>query len=89
MKRLLFTCLLLCSCAGPAPVNTLGPGGAIASADQQYVYFTAQGHLLWLSEGVPPDLFTLTPKGWALTPLQWHQGNAIRLARLNPSSVKP
>ena len=76
--------VFLCSCAHEPITQPTGPGGAIESVDSQYVYFTAQGHELWLKESVSADLFTLTPKGWAMTPLAWHQGNAIRLKERNP-----
>jgi hypothetical protein len=81
---LLFSIVVLAACAHEAVTRPDGPGGAIESVDAQYVYFTAEGHLLWLKEGVPVDLFTLTPKGWAMTPIQWHQGMAIRLKDKNP-----
>lgn len=82
---LLIGCLtLLTACVHQAITQPIGPGGAIASQDAGGVYFTAQGHLLWLKEGVPPEMFTLTEKGWYMTDLEWHQGNSIRLKEKNP-----
>lgn len=76
--------LPLASCAHAPIAKPDGPGGAISGVDSQYIYFTGQGHELWLHENVSADLFTLTPKGWAMTPLQFHEGNQIRIREMNP-----
>lgn len=84
MKYLIPLALLLCSCATPSVVAPRGPGGAIASLSNTGVYFTPEGHQLFLKEGVPVDMFTLTPNGWFMTNLQFHGANKIRIQNANP-----
>jgi hypothetical protein len=75
---------VLCSCVHEPVILPSGPGGAIEGVDSTGVTFTDQGYELWVSEGVPEAWFTSTPKGYHLTTLQWHEGNAIRVKRVNP-----
>jgi hypothetical protein len=79
--------LALCSCVHAPVILPTGPGGAIEGIDPTGVTFTDQGFQLWVSEGIPEAWFTSTPQGYHLTSLQYHEGNAIRLKRVNPSAT--
>ena len=81
---LLISVLLLSSCVHEPVILPTGPGGAIEGVDSTGVTFTDQGYELWVSEGVPEAWFKSMPAGYHLTTLQWHEGNAIRIKRVNP-----
>lgn len=83
---LLFSIALLVGCATPAITLPDGPGGVIAAVDPTGCTFNDEGHALWLSEGVPASYFVEVPQGWHITNLLYHQGNSIRVLRVNPKA---
>lgn len=76
--------VILAGCAHEPVAELHGPGGALRFVTKTGVVFTDQGHALWLKEGVPANLFTMTKDGWYMSSLEYHEGDKIRQANANP-----
>lgn len=83
MKYVALCALLLVGCITQPLTLPNGPGNVIVDTDSTGVIFNQAGKDLWVGEGVPEAWFVPVPKGYHLTDLQYHQGNAIRLKLAN------